>query len=283
MWSCGELRKVEMVRPFFRLAKAWNGYRRPLWLGWQRLSGRRHVVVTDRATGLSFRCLAGADRMLGDVFHTQLYDIPLCPVRAGDRVVDVGANHGFSACWFAARGAQVLAFEPSAVVFRLLEENLATNRLGERVSAMRVAVSDHEGVAVLTEAPELGGGMSTIEPSFAATSGAHYGSGQEVPSWSIGRVLEEASPSSVRLLKLDCEGSELPILKALDGGMRRRIDSIALEYHANAYPVEELFDLLLSWPEFHLSQAASPGIANAVLHLVRREVLAERTESGAPR
>lgn len=272
-----------MRRALFRLAKAWTGYRRPLWLLAQRLLGRRLVVVTDRATGLSFTCLRGADRMLGDVFHTQLYDVPLCPVGAGDLVLDIGANHGFAACWFAARGAEVVAFEPSPTVFALLQRNLAANHFESRVRAVPAAVSSADGVATLHEAAELGGGMSTIEPNFAATSGARYHDGPEVPLHSLSRWLDELAPRRVRLLKLDCEGSEWPILKALSPALRQRIDSIALEMHDNAYPARELLELLLGWPEYHLSKAASPGIANAVLHLVRREVLAHWAATGGGR
>lgn len=272
-----------MRQALFRLAKAWTGYRRPLWLAAQRLLHRPTVTVADQATGLSFHCLRGADRMLGDVFHSQLYDVPLCPVGFGDLVIDVGANHGFAACWFAARGAEVLAFEPSPGVFALLERNVAANNLAPRVRCVRAAVSGRDGRAVLREAPDLGGGMSTIEPGFAATSGAHYDEGREVPLRAIGGLLDELAPRRVRLLKLDCEGSELPILAALTPALRQRIDSIALEYHENAYSLRELTELVLAWPEFHFSKAASPGIANAVLHLVRREAVPDWAARGGAR
>lgn len=262
-----------MRAALFRLGKAFAGYRRPLWLAVQRALGRRHVEVRDHATGLRFRCLRGADRMLGDVFHACLYDIPLAPVREGDLVLDIGANHGFASAYFAQRGADVLAFEPSPTVFRLLGENIEGNRLGGRVTPVQAAVGERDGTAWLREAPDLGGGMSTIDPVFAATSGAAYGAAVEVPVRAIGAVLAQVAPRQVRLLKLDCEGSELAILAALGPAERGRIDAIAVEVHANAYPPTELIRLLLAWDDFHLSHALSPGIANSVLHVVHRRAV----------
>ena len=257
---------------FFRLGKAFASYRRPLWLLAQRLARRPLVEVQDHATGLRFRCLRGADLMLGDVFHTCLYDVPLAPVRAVDFVIDIGANHGFAALYFARRGADVLAFEPSAAVAALLRHNLETNQLGERVSVVEAAVSDRDGTAELRETDALGGGMSTLESTFAATSGATYAKTSRIAVRGINGVLASTAPRAVRLLKIDCEGSELAILRAIPAAERARIESIALEYHANAYPLARLAEVLEDWRDFHVSKAASPGIGNAVLHLVRRDV-----------
>lgn len=248
-------------------------YRHPLWLATQRLSGRRLVRLEDEATRLKFLCQRGADRMFGEIFHTCLYDVPACPVRRGDLVIDVGANHGFASCYFAHRGADVVAFEPSPTVFPLLQENIAGNRLQERVRAVHAAVSDRDGKAALCEAPELGGARTTISREFASTSGASYRDEVEVECRSIASALADVTPRRVRLLKLDCEGSELPILAALAAEERARIDSIVLEFHSNAYPLPQLVELLLSWEGFHVSKGFSPGIGNDILHLVSDSAL----------
>lgn len=257
----------------FRFGKAFNSYRSPLWLGIQRAVGRRYIKITDQRTGLSFRCLSGADLMLGDVFHTQLYDVPMVPVRAGDLVIDVGANHGFANCYFAQRGANVVAFEPSPTVFELLRHNVQTNQLEGRVQATCATLGDYDGTTFLREAPDLGGGMSTIDPAFAENSGATYATETKIDILSIHTVLGTLAPGRVRLMKLDCEGSELTILAALTSTERERIDSVAVEYHVQAYPLRELMEQLLSWKDFHLSKVASPGISNAVLHLARRNAM----------
>lgn len=261
-----------MRAAFYRLARGFRSYRRPLWLAAQRLSGRREITVTDRATGLTFRCLHGADRILGDVFHAHLYDVPMVPVRPGDLVLDIGANHGFASCYFARRSAQVIAFEPSPRVFALLEKNIAGNRLGEKIVAHRAAVTGRDGSATLLETRAHGGGMSTLEPAFARAAGVAYEGGREVETRSISTVLA-ALPQRVRLLKLDCEGSELAILEALGEGDLARLDAIALEYHPTVYPLARLVEILLGWRGFHLAKLSDPELPNTILHLVRGDAI----------
>ena len=229
---------------FFRLAKAYQSYRRPLWLALERRLKRRFVSVEDRATGLRFRGLLGVDQMLGEIFHSQLYDVPTCAVRAGDLVIDVGANHGLASCYFAQRGAEVLAFEPSPTLFPLLVGNVGRNPLSGKVRLFQAAICDYDGKATLAESEEHGGAMNTLEGELARRSGATYQRRVEVECRAIGTVLAEIAPRRVRLLKLDCEGSELPILRAITQSERTLIDSIVLEFHPQAYPMPELIDEL---------------------------------------
>ncbi len=263
-----------MRAALYRLAKGSMSYRRPLWLAAQRFFGRREVTVTDRATDLTFRCLNGADRILGDVFHARLYDVPMVPVRPGDLVLDIGANHGFASCYFAWRGARVIAFEPSPRVFALLERNIAGNGFKSRIAAHRAAVTGRDGSATLLETTAHGGGMSTLEPAFARAAGVAYDAGREVETRSISTLLA-ALPQRVRLLKLDCEGSELAILEALGEADLARLDAVALEYHPTVYPLERLVEVLLGWRGFHLAKLSDPELPSAILHLVRSEAVRE--------
>lgn len=269
-----------MRAAFYRLAKAFMSYRHPLWLATQRLSGRRLVRFEDEATRLKFACRRGADSMFGDTFHARVYDVPTAPVRHGDLVIDVGANHGFATCLFAHRGANVVAFEPSPEVFRLLVANVEANGLVTAVTATQAAVGVRDGVGQLLETSALGGGMSTLSPAFAATSGVAYPRATEVEVRSIGSVLASLAPRRVRLLKLDCEGSELDLLAVLTPDERARIDSIALEYHANAYPLRDLAELLLGWQGFHVAKVTTLDTPNANLQIVQTAAIRAWADEG---
>jgi len=254
-----------------RLGRAYLHYESPLSLLAQRLTGREVVTVADRATGLRFRCRRGADRMLGEIFHSKVYDVPTVPVRSGDLVVDVGANHGFAACYFAARGARVIAFEPDPATYALLVENVATNGLADRIHSVAQAVADRDGTAELRRSPDLGGGMSTIHDRFAASGLFAITDTVPVQTATVGGL----GLGPIRLLKLDCEGSELDILRSLDRALLDRIDSLAIEYHPAAYPLSELVDTILGWGDFHLSKVVTDEVANANLHAVSARALAE--------
>jgi FkbM family methyltransferase len=259
----------------YRLVKAWRNYRNPVWLYLQRLLRTRRVRVADRATSLAFECLRGADRMLGETFHSKVYDVPEAPVRRGDWVIDVGANHGFAACYFASRGARVVACEPSPAVFELLVENVRRNGLQERVRPLCCAITALAGKARLLVTPALGGGLSSVDAAFIDRLGAEVLESVEVDARTLESIVEELAIERVRLLKLDCEGSELAILKTLPPDLLARVDSFAIEYHPQAYPLRELLDTILSWPGFHVSKVTTPDVPNANLRVVRDSVLRE--------
>jgi FkbM family methyltransferase len=259
----------------FRLAKGFQNYRAPLWLYAQRALERPIVAVTDRATGLSFRCLAGADAMLGEIFHERLYDVPLAPIRPGDLVLDIGANHGFASCYFAHHGAQVVAYEPSPRIAALLRANLAANRLAERVQVVEAAIGERAGALELFESTSFGGGMSTVLPGYAEVSGAAYGERVTVPAIAVREVFDRLPPGRIRLLKIDCEGAEAAILRALAPADRDRLDAVAVEVHPQAYALPELLEELLAWEAFHLTRPAAPEALNCVLHLVHERVIRE--------
>ncbi len=219
--------------------------------------------------------------MFGDVFHSRVYDIPTAPVRSGDVVIDVGANHGFATCSFARRGARVFAFEPHPEVFRLLEWNVAANGLAAGVHAFQEAVGDREGRAELLLSPILGGGTSTLHPELAERNALPISGRSDVRLRSLPVVLRELGLTRIRLLKLDCEGSELAILRSLDRAALDSIDSVAIEYHPEAYSVAALVETLLSWGDFHLSKAVTLDVSNAILHAVSRRVWEEWARDGA--
>ena len=264
---------------FYRAAKAVHNYRRPFGLVAQRALGRELVTLADRGSGLRFRCLQGADRMLGEICHSRVYDIEAAPVRPGDVVVDVGANHGFAACWFARRGARVFAFEPSPQVYELLQRNVADNGLADRVRTFPEAIAERDGHAELLISPVLGGGTSTLHPELAAASSLPITGRAEVRVRSLPAVIRELGLGRIRLLKLDCEGSELAILRSLDRALLDQVDSLAIEYHPEVYSLAELVGTVLSWGDFHLSKVTTLDVANANLHAVHRRAIEEWARS----
>ena len=70
--------------------------------------------------------------------------------RAGEILVDVGANVGIYTIWAAkTRGVRVYAFEPEAQNYGLLNRNLVLNGLGDSVKAYCLALSDRAGFSEL--------------------------------------------------------------------------------------------------------------------------------------
>lgn len=244
-------------------------YGNPLEIFFRRLFTRTgEMRIVDRRTKVSVRAVRGSYHMFGETWYDHDYDVAGCPVRQSDIVVDIGANQGFFTCYAGQMGARVYAFEPNPETFKILENNIARNGFSDCVVAKCIAVADFEGETDLVCSPYLGGGADTINLAHAkAVTLARYPE-RRFPV-KVAR-LSSVIPldMTVRLLKIDCEGAELAILKDLKNP--KQFDSIAVEFHPGAYPVESLVRTIL---DFGTHQVCMQH--RHMIHAIRTEVLLE--------
>lgn len=136
-------------------------------------------------------------------------------VRAGDWVLDVGANLGNYTARLSelvGENGRVLAFEPVPETFELLAANLARFPL-RNVSLFNVAVSD---------APDLGGiTMPRLDSGLENRYMAHLTDGPSAFSVYCLPVDALALPHRVSLVKIDVEGHELPALRGMRALLER--------------------------------------------------------------
>ena len=264
------------LRSLHRFSRAALNYGDPIALAWQlwRLKSKPGLIrISDRATGIECCSRAGAFQMFGEVYHLHLYDIPWLPIRPGDLVIDIGANHGFYSLYAAHLGAKVLAFEPQKDTFELLQANIRSNGLQHRITAFPCAIGASSGTTTLSVSANLAGGMSTTSERFRQNSGIEVIDEYEVPVLSLEEVIAEHVPHSVRLIKLDCEGSELEILRNLPGSDWDRIQGLACELHPEAYAPAHLFHCIRkAGSDFQISTLDTLthyGVGSAILHAVR--------------
>jgi FkbM family methyltransferase len=149
------------------------------------------------------------------------------PPLSGKMVLDVGANIGDTAVYFAERGATVVAFEPDPEMCALARRNLAVNGLradirnagiGGCAATVRLSVS-HDG-ADGKSATLFGDGESN-DPTHPLT--------REIDIVALSDVLSELG--HVELLKIDCQGCEYPALRSLSPEQLRAVRHIVMEYH----------------------------------------------------
>ena len=265
------------------LARSWDQYGNPLSMAWQRLRRRPVETRRDRDTGLVFRCRAAGACMMAESFQFRVYDVAAAPLRPGDLVFDVGANHGFFACRAAWKGARVQAFEPDPRLLPLLRENVAANGLADRITVHAGAIAGHDGEATLHLTESMGGGMNSVAPRFVRAFGGGDAGTARVPCWTLPSLLRRhADAGPARLVKLDCEGAELAALRLLEDFDLARVDAFAIEFHPEAYPLEELLGLVFSWRGFHVARLARPG-AGDMLHVVSERALREDLRLAAKR
>lgn len=180
--------------------------------------------------------------MLQEIFVEGCYDLHL-----GEcwNVLDIGANVGFASLAFAAQPwvNQVIAFEPFGPTAAEHAVNVAINTaLAAKITLHRYGLADRDETLDVPYYQNLRGSMSIDG----------LGSWRAVPDATSTRVsiqvrratsvLDELAPrlrDHPLMVKLDCEGSEYPILSDLENsGWLDRINLIVMETHL--HPPEEL-------------------------------------------
>lgn len=188
-----------------------------------RLGLRRWRELLIELDGLSIAVRAGThdEIIVREVWDEAIYPLAGLELGPGDRVVDVGAQIGSFTLLAAATGARVLAVEPSPLNIDRLRANVERNGLEDRVDVREVAIArpgPHELELHLTYT-NLGGHSSI----------AWIGPTVRVPALSLAELFEREGVERCRVLKLDVEGCECPILYSADPALLARVDVVFAE------------------------------------------------------
>jgi FkbM family methyltransferase len=131
-------------------------------------------------------------------------------LKEGDVFLDVGANVGYYTV-LASRAVgdsgRVVAIEASPRVCSLLRDTVERNR-AENVRVVHAAVSDRDGSIPIYAGPVHNVGATSIRKDWH--SGGTFES--EVRAAPLRSLLEPSELTRARLLKIDVEGAELPVL-----------------------------------------------------------------------
>jgi FkbM family methyltransferase len=242
------------------LLTAWRRFGNPagFWLA-RRLKSSGLVQLEDRQSGVRCTCTKPSVPAFAEVWHRRDYDVPRMQIRPNDVVIDIGANQGVFTCYAAYHGAQVYAFEPFPQSFETLQENVRSNGFEKNVTARPWAIGGKNGTANLTYTDTYGGVMNSINLTFCQNKKLDMQKQIAVPCYTLSQTIEDLKIGTIRLCKIDCEGSELDILKQVTKKELGKIDSLTIEYHPDAYDLQELVGLMLSWGTHQISFADEIG------------------------
>lgn len=137
-------------------------------------------------------------------------------------VIDIGANIGITTVAIARKvgeGGKVYSFEPVPEYFDTLRKNLSSNKL-ENVKVYELAVTDQVGT------------LNFYQNGFS--SGIIFEEGAEkfeASTTTVDRFLSEEKIERIDLIHMDCEGSELLVLKGARETLRKNKVRIFCEIH----------------------------------------------------
>jgi len=155
----------------------------------------------------------------------------------GDVFWDVGANVGLYSVYAAInRRVRVLAFEPSASNYMLLNRNIEINALSDQVRAFCIAFSDRTCIDVLNmQSTQLAGALSSFAEAID-----HEGRGfkpvfqQGMVGYSIDDYLTSFAQPFPNHLKIDVDGIEDRIIAGAKATLAdSRLRSLSIELEAN--------------------------------------------------
>lgn len=144
-----------------------------------------------------------------------------------DRFYDIGANLGLYACVLVRHGAvaSAVAFEPDRNNRRLLERNIALNRLEERIVVRDYALGREETELAFREGGQDNRGTSRIvaQPGQDTATAGQYA----VTVMPFDRA-EDVSGETL-MIKMDCEGFESEVIAGMHRALTRNRCLIQIE------------------------------------------------------
>lgn len=224
-----------------------------------RLPDGRTVAGTSHAEALT---------LWREIFEEDCYGGAASQLKAGDLVLDIGANIGLASMRFgnAAPDVHVVAVEPAPRTFACLKLNL--QRSGVDGTAVRAAVMASSGTTSFTYYPNAPGNSSAFaDPSSDdATTRAylrnlgvdddeyveelladlHSGEHLVVPALTVADLLSPYEGRHVGVLKVDVEGAELEVLRGLSPENWNAIRYVVAEVHDVDGRLEAVTALLVS-------------------------------------
>ena len=142
--------------------------------------------------------------------------------RKGMHAIDIGANIGITTVAIAKtirRQGRLYSFEPVPEYFDILRDNVSSNGL-ENVQVHKLAVTDQVGKVPFYQKEQSSG--------IVFEEGARK---FEVSTTSIDRFLSEETIERMDLINMDCEGSELLVLKGAKGTLQKNKVKVFCEIH----------------------------------------------------
>lgn len=179
--------------------------------------------------------------LISNIYIQKVYDLLLT---APTIVVDIGANVGYSALWFAKNNfvKKVFAFEPVKPTFEQALESVQLNPLfKDKVDFRNIGISDRNQTSSILYFKDHHTISSVLftDPRKITTHGN--------PPSSVNIELVNAKPimdeiityqnqqNCKLVMKIDCEGSEYAIFDKFDLKIWNAIDVILMEVHGEKY------------------------------------------------
>jgi FkbM family methyltransferase len=195
-------------------------------IAYAQIYDRIHLDLDSKLVTLSYPISAENPKFLnlkffgamesGDIIHIFFQNIYHSLPIHGKKVIDIGAQIGDSAIYFAINGAdKVVAIEPLDKNFQIATQNISLNDVSEKVSIIRAACSN--------ETMKLSSRSDDVQPWKS-----------DIPVMTLEEIIKrfDVDEEEALILKMDCEGYEYQIILSSKDETLKRFSHIQIEYHS---------------------------------------------------
>ena len=138
-------------------------------------------------------------------------------------VIDIGANIGDTAIFFAHNGAKrIIGVEPFHKNFEVAEKNVNANKLTDTIVLIKAGCGSKTGSVKIDP-----GYDSSIESRLV-----DFNEGEYVPVITLQDIIQKYSIPIGSALKIDCEGCEYDIIENTPSNIISHFNHIQIEYHS---------------------------------------------------
>lgn len=171
--------------------------------------------------------------------------MPEYRVCKNDIVLDIGAFVGLYTLTVVHKARLVIAVEPNAIAYKILEYNVQLNNFRNKVIPVNKALADYEGVTSLYIEDWLMSGATLFDHWHK-----HYGHRRTIPVkvTTLDNLLENLHMKSVDLMKIDVEGAEILVLcGATETLSNYMIQKIVMEVHTDVCNINKVINILKAY------------------------------------
>ena len=169
-----------------------------------------------------------------EIFVSDFYDIDklVAALPANPVIIDIGANAGyFNIMLFSKiKDATVYAYEPIPSNYELFTKNIALNpALATKIHLFNKAVTGtpQQAVELYMEEASDNSVIASVYADFD-TQNKHT---IKVPAISFTEIINNNNLQHIDLVKVDCEGSEYPIIYETPAAVWDKINMLTIEVH----------------------------------------------------
>ena len=201
------------------------------------------ITINDTTLYLTEKGTSNTLNILKREFSKDIYDFNNIKFKPGDVVVDIGANIGIVSIYLAKKYPflKIYAFEPCRENYEHLLLNMKINNItSETIIAHNKAITKDGRLVCMNLNPNNLGGSSL--DNIILIGGKKEEKNSNIQSTTLSCIIDEYNIKKIKLLKIDCEGSEYEILYNTPTELLNKIEILRGEFHENKTLTKE-FDI----------------------------------------